>query len=55
VNRKLRTKKVAKEIAERFEAALDYVDALDAVPFYVKREAAELAAQTALAYLQAAT
>lgn len=38
------TKKTMVEIAERFEAALDYVPALDKVPFHLKREAANHAA-----------
>lgn len=48
-------KKVDSDLTERFEAALDYVDALDKVPAYLKREAAEVAAKTALEYLREAT
>lgn len=45
-------KKVEPDLTERFEAALDYIDALDKVPFYLKREAAEVAAKAALEYLR---
>lgn len=41
-------------MAEKFEASLDYIEALDKVPFYLKRAAAEEAAKTAFEYLRAA-
>ena len=45
-------KKIAAEVEDRFEAALDYVVALDPVPFHIKREAAEKAAQVALDFIR---
>jgi len=41
-----------KDMAERFESALDYIPRLDPIPFHRKREAAEAAAQVAWEYLQ---
>ena len=49
------SKKTTAEIADRFEAALDFVPALDPVAFYVKREAAEHAAQVVVAFLKECT
>jgi hypothetical protein len=40
------------EIANRFEGTLDEIPALDPVKFYLKREAAEAAAKTVIAFLR---
>ena len=39
-------------IADKFESALDYIVALDKVPFNIKREAAAHAAREAVEYLK---
>ena len=44
-------KKAEPDIADRFEAALDFVPALDRVPFHIKREAAIKAARLALEFM----
>ena len=44
--------KVEKELTDKFEAALDYIPRFDSVPFHVKRDAAMVAAQTAIEYLK---
>jgi hypothetical protein len=45
-------KRVEAEIAEAFEAALDKIRALDRAPFHIKREAAEMVAKDAFAYIK---
>jgi acyl dehydratase len=45
------SRKTQAEIADKFEAALDYVVTLDRFPFHIKREAAEKAAQLVAEYL----
>lgn len=45
-------KKVEPDMAERFESVLDYIPALDKVPNFIKREAAEAAAKEAFAYIK---
>jgi hypothetical protein len=48
-----RIRKAAKaEIADRIEGALDHVAALDVVPFSLKREAAEMAAELVFKFLR---
>ena len=44
-------KRVLTEIADRFEASLDYIEALDRVPYHIKRQACEEAAKAAFEYL----
>ena len=42
---------VQREMADRFEASLDYIEALDKVPYHIKRQACEEAAKAAFEYL----
>jgi hypothetical protein len=44
--------KIKVAMADRFEGALDRIPTLDKVPFSIKREAAEAAAQEAFEYLR---
>jgi len=46
------TKKIATELTDLFEGALDHCPALDGVTFSIKREAAEKAVQAALAFIR---
>jgi hypothetical protein len=45
-------KKIEPQIADRFEAMLDYFAELDHVPYAFKREAAVAAARVAFEYLK---
>lgn len=45
------SKKTVREIMDRFEAALDFIPALDKATFTVKREAAVKAARVAAEFL----
>jgi hypothetical protein len=47
------SKKIEVELADKFEDMLEYIPALDKLPYHRKREAAEVAAKVAFEYLVA--
>ncbi len=46
------SKKTKVELADRFENVFDYIKAFDKAPFSLKREAAVIAANIAIEYLE---